>query len=64
MSDAEHELSLGSRPEHYIARDSTDFAALMPSVSGNSVNGLGQAEPGPPQPFFWHPPDQHAFGAL
>ena len=42
-----------------------DFQALFPEgVSGNDVNGLGVAEKGPPQPFFWHPPDKQPFHEL
>src|SRR3954466_5542311 len=33
-------------------------------VSGNPINGLGETEPRPPSPFFWHPPDQHPYGEL
>ncbi len=41
-----------------------DFLPYFPDVSGNDVNGLGEKEPRSPSPFFWHPPDQHAFGEL
>jgi len=33
-------------------------------VSGNAINGLGETEVRRPSPFFWHPPDQHPYGAL
>jgi hypothetical protein len=36
----------------------------MPAVSGNEVNGLGETEPRPASPFFWHEPRFHAFGAM
>jgi len=36
----------------------------MPPVSGNTVNGLGEQEPRPPSPFFWHEPRYHDFGAM
>jgi ferredoxin len=49
----------------YIHRTAEDFARLMPEgQSGNSVNGLGDPVPGRPRPFFWHPPEQQAFGEL
>lgn len=42
-----------------------DFRSLIPEgISGNDVNGLGVAEKGPPQPFFWHPPDKQPFHEL
>jgi epoxyqueuosine reductase len=37
--------------------------ALLRS-SGNPINGLGEAEPRRPSPFFWHPPEQHPYGDL
>ena len=40
------------------------FTRLFPEVSGNTVNGLGETEVRQASPFFWHPPDRHAFGAL
>lgn len=33
-------------------------------VSGNAINGLGESTSRQPSPFFWHPPDQHPWGAL
>lgn len=33
-------------------------------VSGNPINGLGEAEPRRPSPFFWHPPHLHPYGDL
>jgi epoxyqueuosine reductase QueG len=36
----------------------------MPPISGNTVNGLGETEPRPPSPFFWHEPKYHAFGGM
>jgi ferredoxin len=49
----------------YVHRTAKDFEHLLPEgVSGNAVNGLGEAEPARPRPFFWHPPGQHAFGEL
>ncbi len=40
------------------------FTRLMPEVSGNTVNGLGEPAVRRASPFFWHPPDRQAFGAL
>jgi ferredoxin len=33
-----------------------------PPVSGNTLNGLGEAEPRRPTPIFWHRPEREAFG--
>lgn len=33
-------------------------------VSGNPINGLGETNPRPPSPFFWHPPGEHPYGEL
>jgi len=33
-------------------------------VSGNPINGLGEAMPRRPSPFFWHPPTMHPYEAL
>ena len=38
--------------------------AAMPEVSGNTVNGLGETEPRPTSPFFWHEPKYHSFGDM
>jgi len=35
------------------ARPSDAVTALWPDVSGNSINGLDDAAPGPPKPVFW-----------
>ena len=40
------------------------FTACLPAISGNAVNGLGEAHVRRPSPFFWHPPDRQAFGEL
>lgn len=51
-------------------RNTTDFTpdpeilARFPDVSGNTVNGLGETEPRPASPFFWHPPERQTHGAL
>ncbi len=38
--------------------------ALMPSVSGNTVNGLGETEPRRASPVYWHDPQTLAHGEL
>lgn len=48
----------------YKHRDYQTFKAMLPEVSGNDVNGLGQAGPERPRRFFWHPPHEQEFGAL
>lgn len=40
------------------------FTRLLPAVSGNTVNGLGETVVRRPSPFFWHPPDRQPFGVL
>ncbi len=34
-----------------------------PPMSGNTINGLGEAQPRRPTPIFWHRPEREAFGA-
>jgi Pyruvate/2-oxoacid:ferredoxin oxidoreductase delta subunit len=41
-----------------------EFTDLMPEVSGNAVNGLGETRPRRASPFFWHPPERQTHGAL
>lgn len=41
-----------------------DVLAEFPEISGNEVNGLGEMEPRPTSPFFWHPPDKQTHGRL
>jgi epoxyqueuosine reductase len=36
----------------------------FPTVSGNTVNGLGEAERRPPSPFFWHEASLQTHGEL
>lgn len=36
----------------------------FPEISGNAVNGLGEADVRRPSCFFWHPPEQQTHGAL
>lgn len=43
---------------------SPELLAAMPDASGNEINGLGEREPRRASPMFWHPADQHPFGAV
>jgi ferredoxin len=45
----------------YVPKPET--IALL-TISGNPINGLGEARPRRPSPFFWHPPDLHPWGEL
>jgi epoxyqueuosine reductase len=38
--------------------------ALWPPVSGNAINGLGEASPRRPKPIYWHTPEMTPHGAL
>ena len=40
------------------------FTSKMPEISGNAINGLGEAKPRQPSPSFWHKPNLHPFGEL
>ncbi len=51
------------RPKRGAYRAKAETLALL-KVSGNPINGLGEATPRRPSPFFWHPPDQHPYGEL
>ena len=48
----------------YQHRDYDTFKRMMPDISGNDVNGLGDCGPDRPRPFFWHPADKQPFGDL
>ena len=41
-----------------------DQLALMPAISGNSINGLGEADHRRATPIYWHDPDTLAHGEL
>lgn len=42
-----------------------EFIAAWPQgASGNRINGLGERAPRKASPMFWHPADQHPFGAV
>jgi epoxyqueuosine reductase len=51
------------RPKRGSYRPKPETIALL-KVSGNPINGLGEATQRRPSPFFWHPPDQHPYGEL
>lgn len=38
--------------------------ATFPDISGNTVNGVGEAAMRQPSRFFWHPPEEQTHGAL
>lgn len=38
--------------------------ALWPAVSGNAINGRGDANPGRPRPIYWHEPERTPHGPL
>ncbi len=38
--------------------------ALIPDISGNAVNGVGESELRPPRYVYWHDPDALAHGAM
>jgi ferredoxin len=63
VSDSLHTrlMGEGERMGDYAPKPET--AALL-RVSGNPINGLGEAAPRRPSPFFWHPPDRHPYGEL
>ena len=43
---------------------SREQMAEWPSVSGNAVNGVGEAEARRPSPVYWHPPETIPHGPL
>jgi ferredoxin len=51
------------RPKRGSYKPKAETLALL-QVSGNPINGLSEMTTRRPSPFFWHPPDQHPFGAL
>jgi hypothetical protein len=51
------------RPKRDSYKPRPETLALL-KVSGNPINGLGEAAPRRPSPFFWHPPDQHPYVEL
>jgi epoxyqueuosine reductase len=57
------EQSNSGRPKRGRYVPTPETLALL-KVSGNPINGLGEANPRKASPFFWHPPDQHPWGDL
>jgi len=51
------------RPKRGSYTPRPETLALL-KVSGNPINGLGETTPRRPSPFFWHPPEYHAWGDL
>jgi len=51
------------RPKRGTWTPQPETLALL-RVSGNTINGFGEATPRQPSPFFWHPPDKHPWGDL
>jgi ferredoxin len=43
---------------------SAEFLAAWPDASGNAINGRGERTRRQASPMFWHPPEQHPFGAV
>ncbi len=53
------------RPNPYRPyRPCPEQQALIPDISGNSINGLDETEPRPPRYIYWNDPDKLAHGAL
>lgn len=51
-------------PKHQDYKPLADVIAEFPDISGNEVNGLGEADPRTPSCFFWHPPEKQTHGRL
>lgn len=45
-------------------RPTADQMARWPAVSGNAINGLGEADTCRPRPVYWHDPDATPHGPL
>jgi len=43
---------------------SSDQQALVPDISGNTINGLGETQLRRPTPIYWHRPNQIPHGKL
>ena len=57
------EMSNPRRPKRGSWKPKPEIASLL-RVSGNPINGLGEAEWRQASPFFWHPADKHPWGDL
>jgi ferredoxin len=47
-----------------IWQPSEEQRSLWPSISGNTINGVGEQSPRRPSPIYWHPPDATPHGKL
>ena len=43
---------------------SEEQTRLLPEVSGNAINGLGESAPRRPSPIYWHHPSKIAHGPV
>lgn len=55
---------MATRREPRVYTPSPELLAALPEASGNVINGLGERTPRRASPMFWHPADQHPFGAV
>jgi epoxyqueuosine reductase len=55
---------MASRRQARTYTPSAELQAALPAASGNAINGLGERTPRRASPMFWHPADQHPFGAV
>ncbi|MEH6515348.1 MAG: 4Fe-4S dicluster domain-containing protein [Halioglobus sp.] len=53
-----------SKPPHRPFTPKPEQMALVPEISGNTINGLGESEPRKASPIYWHDPDTLAHGEL
>lgn len=53
---------MSRKPHNWTPSD--EQMRLWPEVSGNAINGLGEASPRRPSPVYWHPPDATPHGPL
>ncbi len=47
-----------------VWRPSVEQMAQWPAISGNRINGVGEASARRPSPIYWHPPDATPHGPL
>ena len=50
--------------QHVPWEPSPEQMQHWPEVSGNAINGVGEAEVRRPTPIMWHPPEMIAHGAV
>ena len=53
-----------SKSPHKPFAPNPEQMALVPEISGNTINGLGEPEPRQATPIYWHDPDTLAHGEL